>query len=108
MPTHMNGINVKFHVMYSYAEVTKLNKTETPSALIEFRFFYENIKCQLNNHMVKEVLIYLNKCYDRPKLKYPETEYVRDKDCFRLSVKERHFMEITFKFGIKYKRKLVM
>lgn len=58
--------------------------------------------------MVKEVLKYLNKCYDRPKLKYPETEYVRDKDCFRLSVKARHSMEITFKFGVKYKRKLVM
>lgn len=39
MPTPMNAISVKFHVMYSYAEVTKLNKTETPSALIEFRFF---------------------------------------------------------------------
>lgn len=58
--------------------------------------------------MVKEVLIYFNKCYDRPKFKYPETEYVRDKDCFRLSVKAWHSMEITFKFRVKYKRKLIM
>ena len=58
--------------------------------------------------MVKEVLIYFSKCYGRPKFKCPETECVRDKDCFRLSVKARHSMEITFKFRVKYKRKLVM
>lgn len=38
MPTPMKAINVNIHVMYPYAEVTKLNKTEIPSTLIEFRF----------------------------------------------------------------------